>query len=46
MLEREEMMIHVGNSIVNHNSDGCIIIQNIFFDNIQRDDTIEVTNDL
>ena len=46
MFEREEMMIHVGNSIVNHNSHGCIIIQNTFFDNIEQGDTIEVTNDL
>jgi hypothetical protein len=46
MFDREEMMIHVGNSIVNHNSHGCIIIKNEHFDNLEQGDTIEVTNDL
>jgi hypothetical protein len=46
MFDREEMMIHVGNNIVNHNSHGCIIIQNAFFDNLDTGDSIEVTNDM
>ncbi len=46
MFDREEMMIHVGNNIVNHNSHGCIIIKNLYFDSLENGDSVEVTNDL
>jgi hypothetical protein len=46
MFDREEMMLHLGNSIVNHNSQGCIITTVEIFKNLEVNDTIEVTNEL